>query len=288
MRCFATARCAAAPCALLLVFGWTLLIARPTQADLLATFEDVVTDTPYAGPGGGSYWNGSSGAGGFASGGLNFVNNYNATFQSWDGWAYSNTTDTTTPGFGNQYSAITGGGAGGSSQYGVFFQPFSNGMTVSVDGGGTTTFAGGYFTNTTYAALSMLNGDSFAKQFGGATGDDPDWFLLTVSGLDPGGMVTSTMELYLADYRFADNSLDYIVDEWTWLDLSSLGEVAGLQFQLTSSDVGAFGVNTPTYFALDNLSSLNPVPEPATCLLWGFGAASVFGSARWRKRRSAQ
>jgi hypothetical protein len=38
------------------------------------------------------------------------------------------------------------------------------------------TVTGAYFTNTTYAALSMLSGDSFAKKFGGASGDDPDWF----------------------------------------------------------------------------------------------------------------
>ena len=42
-------------------------------------------------------------------------------------------------------------------------------------------------TNTTFAALSMRDGDAFAKQFGGVSGDDPDWFLLTIDGLDAGG-----------------------------------------------------------------------------------------------------
>ena len=37
------------------------------------------------------------------------------------GWAYSQTTDATTPGFENQYSAIPGSGAGGSATYGVAF-----------------------------------------------------------------------------------------------------------------------------------------------------------------------
>lgn len=269
--------------AAVLAAGSLALSASSARADLLAGFEDVTTDTPYGGPGGGSYWNGSNLSGGFASGGFNFINTYNSTFDVWDGWAVSNTTDTVTGDFTNQYSAAPGGGAGGSSQYGVFFQPFSPGNSITVAGGGTTTLAGGYFTNTTYAALSMLNGDSFAKMFGGVSGHEADWFLLTITGKDAGGDTTGTVEFYLADYRFADNGLDYIVDDWTWVDLSSLGEVAGLQFSLSSSDVGDFGMNTPAYFALDGLASLTAVPEPATCLIWGLGLGALVVSRRRRK-----
>jgi hypothetical protein len=284
MRRFLNARLIAALFATAIVF----VLASLAHADLLATFEDVVTDTSYAGAGGGSYWNGSNGSGGFTSGGLDFVNNYNSTFGSWDGWAYSNTTDTTTAGFGNQYSAAAGGGANGSARYGVFFQPFNNGMSVSVAGGETATFSGAYFTNTTYTALSMLNGDSFSKKFGGASGNEADWFLLTVTGLDLGGFSTGSLELYLADYRFANNALDYILTDWAWLDLNSLGEVAGLQFSLSSSDVGDFGMNTPAFFAMDDLASVQAVPEPATSLLWGLGSALVFCRARYRRRRRSQ
>ena len=34
----------------------------------------------------------------------------------WEGWAYSNMKDTTTPGYLNQYSAVTGGGVNGLEQ----------------------------------------------------------------------------------------------------------------------------------------------------------------------------
>ena len=61
------------------------------------------------------------------------------------------------------------------------------------------------------------------------------------------------MDVYLADYRFADNSLDYILDTWTFVDLKPLGEVATLEFALSSSDTGDFGMNTPAYFCLDTL-----------------------------------
>ena len=39
-------------------------------------------------------------------------------------------------------------------------------------------------TNATYAALSMQNGDSFAKKFGGTTGNDADLFGVTLRGFD--------------------------------------------------------------------------------------------------------
>jgi hypothetical protein len=43
----------------------------------------------------------------------------------------------------------------------------------------------------TYAALSMRDGDGFAKQFGGASGDDPDYFLLTITGRDALDAITA-------------------------------------------------------------------------------------------------
>jgi len=62
------------------------------------------------------------------------------------------------------------------------------------------------------------------------------------------------VEFYLADFQFTDNAFDYILDGWTWVDLSSLGSaVKTLEFALSSSDTGMWGMNTPAYFALDNL-----------------------------------
>ncbi len=223
-----------------------------------------------------SYWNGSDGSGGFTSGGAYFANTYNATYGSWDGWSYSNTTDTTTAGYTNQYSAYTGGAHSGT-QYGVFYEPFSLYPSVSFTSVDPVIMEGAYITNTTYAALSMLDGDSFAKQFGGATGDDEDWFMLSVRGIDSTGEYTDRLDFYLADYRFADNSLDYILGEWTWFDMSSLGAVIGLEFDLSSSDVGAYGMNTPAYFAMDDLST---VPLPGAVWLLASGLLGLIGIRR--------
>jgi hypothetical protein len=62
------------------------------------------------------------------------------------------------------------------------------------------------------------------------------------------------MEVYLADYRFSDNSQDYILDTWLNVDLTNFSfPVRQIAFRLESSDNGAWGMNTPSYFALDNV-----------------------------------
>jgi len=265
--------------------AFALLVFANTGSAVVADFSDVDLSIPPAQSysGGGFYYNGSDGAGGYVSGGAYFVNNYNASWGSWDSWAYSSTYDTTTAGFGNQYSAyIPDGGTSlgyGDSVYGVYYQPFG-GDTGSIQlGAGMTEPLSMRITNTTYAALSMLNDDSFAKKFGGTSGDDEDWFKLDITGYDSIGNTTGAVEFYLADYRFADNSQDYIVDSWALVDLSPLGDqVSKLGFALSSSDVGSYGMNTPAYFAMDNLEA---VPEPSTYALI-FGVV-VLGLAYLRR-----
>lgn len=177
-------------------------------------------------------------------------------FDVWEGVALSNESDTTTPGFDNQFSAIPGAGQGGAGVYAV---AYTTGFVLQAetrfpDATDGVSLAGFYVTNTTYAYLSMANGDDYAKKFGGADGTDPDWFLLTIDGLDANGASTGqSVEVYLADFRSDDPTEDFILDDWTWVDLSDLGAVHGLRFSLSSSDVGDYGMNTPAYFAFDSL-----------------------------------
>ncbi len=261
----------------LLVLGGLALATTKATADIV-DFDDLTPVTPYTGPGGGAYWNGSDASGGFTSRGVHFLNSYDSGYGSWNGWSYSNTTDTTTAGFANQYSAYAGGAYSGSN-YGVYYAPWTPTETVTAAALGM--FQGMYVTNTTYAALSMLNGDLFAKKFGGTSGNDPDWFLLTITGKDASGAATGTVDFYLADYRFANNAQDYVVHDWTPVDLSSLGSnVKGLEFGLTSSDNGDWGMNTPAYFAMD---SLTVVPEPSGLAL--LSGAGIVGAVWFPRRR---
>ena len=247
----------------LATIGVAFFLALPAAA-LTATFDDL-------GLAPGSVLDGSTLSGGFTSGGIFFENAYEPTFGSFSGFAASTTTDSTTPGFGNQFSNITGSGVGGSAGFGIGY--FDARLELPT----TQIVQGAWFTNTTYAALSMRDGDAFSKRFGGGTGSDPDYFKLIVEGLDALGDSTGTAELFLADFRFADPAADYILDEWVFLDLSGLGAVRALRFGFESSDVGAFGINTPVYFAIDDLVT---IPEPGHAALIGLGLALL--SCRFR------
>jgi hypothetical protein len=257
-------------------FLTALTLANPVAATTL-DFEDVGANLPISGA---YYYNGCNGSGpptDFSSQGATF-NNETQVFGSdcyWQGWAYSQTTDTTTPGFGNQYSAIPGSGAGGSATYGVAYtggEVGGQGPVARITFAQDVALSGAQITNTTYAALSMRDGDSFAKKFGGASGSDPDYFILTITGRDAGNATTGSVDFALADYRFADDSLDYIVTDWVFVDFSGLGAVAVLEFSLDSSDQSFGFLNTPSYFALDDLG-FSAVPEPASALLLAFGLA---------------
>ncbi len=205
----------------------------------------------------GSFLNGSDGKGGFQSGDIFLPNTYDAQYMSWSGWAISNWTDTLTPGFTNQYSAITGKGYGGSAHYAITYAFGNNNLVLRGNAAGLPV-SGMYLTNSAYAYWSMKDGDAFSKKFGGLTGNDPDYFLLTIKAFYQGRLSSDSVNFYLADFRFSNNSQDFIVKDWKWVDLSSLGPVDSLAFSLTSTDVGVFGMNTPAYFCVDNITLSNP------------------------------
>ena len=205
-----------------------------------------------------SYWDGSDMSGlhnnsvfttNFSSGDYNFSNSYDTTWGAasgyWaSGWAYSNMTDSTTSGFTNQYSAKPGGGHPiGGANYAIG-KPnstivFNNPIGLSIN-----------ITNSTYAANSMRDGDAFAKKF---TNADQDYFKLHIYGYSNGSIADST-EFYLADFTHADSTLDYIVTDWQYVELLP-GPYDSVSFDLSSSDVGAFGMNTPAYFCIDNVGN---------------------------------
>ena len=228
-----------------ILMGMLFLVTLPANAEVV-TFDDLSLNPE-------SFYNGSDGAGEFETTGVVFNIFYDDEFAPyWEGFSYSNTTDTTTPDFTNQYSAITGIGADNSSIYGVAYLGFF-GIVPTITFSDEVNLSEVYITNTTYAFFAMQDGNAPAKKFGGDTGNDPDYYKVTITGKDMDELVTGNIEFYLADFRFVDNDQDYIVDEWTAVDLSSLGQVKTLEFSVSSSDEGAFGINTPTYFAIDSI-----------------------------------
>jgi len=230
---------------------FTLLLLTSTlflTAQTTASFEDFGLDAE-------SFLNGSDGATGFSDGNVYLPNSYNPNFQSWSGWAISNVTDNMTPGFPNQYGSMAGAGAENSETYAVSYTAGGFSKVILEDDAAGNVVSGFYLTNNAYAYYSMLEGDDFAKKFGGLTGDDPDYLLLTVKSFSGGELSTDSVDVYLADYRFEDNTEDYILDEWRYVDLTSLGMADSLQFFLSSTDNSSFGMNTPAYFCVDRLTT---------------------------------
>ena len=234
----------------------TVFTALTLNAQQTIGFEKVILSPE-------TFNNGATGSGGFVENGVVFSNEYHLS--NWGnyatGFSVSNKTDITTSGSVNQYSAFSGSGHN-SPNYGVFTPD------------GTISFAGQgvdldsfKITNTTYAAISMRDGDpqgafAFAKKFGsinnaqgtpdGTNGND--YFRVwIVAHREDGSKIDSTV-FYLADFRFSDDSKDYIVNSWKNVDLTFLKEtVYALSFKFESSDTGIYGINTPTYFAIDDL-----------------------------------
>jgi len=233
------------------------------QAAIIDFDDNVLAADSYYAPNANVVWN---------SGGASFNHGWNDLYSCcWNGFTYSNQTDTTTAGYLNDRSAVTGDGQGvGQDNYAVGY---------TGNGGSTMTFSnaqtvlGGYFTNTTYGYLAMANGDDGnATPYVKGPFAAGDFFNLTITGLDALGGDLLSLSFALADGT-------NVLDTWAWQDLSSLGEVYGLRFELSSSDVGAFGMNTPAYFAMDSISI---VPVPAA--LWMFiSAIGVLGFGRLRR-----
>ncbi len=225
------------------------LMCHNGSAQIVADFEEYNLSA-------GEYLNDASPSSAFQSGAIELTNYYDADFNFWSGWAISADTNTTTPGFLNQFSAIPGKGALNSTTYsvGYIFDPIVVRLQPQAIG---KPMIGMYITNSTYTYLSMRDGDPFAKKFGGETGEDPDFLFITFKKYYEGVLSTDSINVYLADYRFADSGKDYLLSDWTYVDLTEFGPMDSLSMQMTSSDNGAFGMNTPSYVCMDHVTTDN-------------------------------
>ena len=101
-----------------------------------------------------------------------------------------------------------------------------------------------YITNTTYTLNSLVNGDGYNPPMA------KDGFFKIVATGYVGDEVTGSAEFFLAkgEYNF--------VTDWTKWDLSKLGAVDKVVFSLIASEdqYGTYGLNTPAYFAIDDIS----------------------------------
>lgn len=160
----------------------------------------------------------------------------------WTGFSVSSKTDKTTAGYLNQYSTIAGKGAENSLKFALaydtatillpYIDSYQKAKSMMV-------------TNSTYSYLDMKNGSDFSKKF-----ESGDWFKIIIKGFFQ-NKLTNTVEFYLADFR---NGKSILLNDWEKVDISSLGIVEKMTVSFDSSDKNSYGVRTPKYVCIDNIS----------------------------------
>lgn len=228
-----------------------------------ATFDDL-----YLAPE--SYWRGYTEdpdytAGNFYSGSMGFNNTYTADWDSWTFFSYSNKTSTDFSTYAlDQWNSAVGQGADGSANYGVVFVSNWQGNTEMTLTNSTADqkLDGMWITNSAWVADAIVNGDGMEGAFG-----KDDWMKLRLTGVKADGTLTSPAEYYLADYRAEEERDRWYLDTWQWIDLSPLGEICKVRFDLESTKSNAYGMTTPSYVCVDNIGTPKPVTVTPTQIL---------------------
>jgi len=190
----------------------------------------------------------------------------------WNGFCPARCTSTTDPGeprYLKQFDIMTGGGLkGGGTPYLVAFWDCTETETTPLDSRSVhITFRDTpesakhpfipkevYITNTCYTYYTMLKGDSFTHAF-----KEGDSFKLIAHGVHLDGS-ESTLEFSLANCQGSDKEKWY-VNTWEKWTLDALGTVTDIYFTMQSTDNGMWGMNTPSYFAMDGLQVVSVLPD---------------------------
>ena len=186
-----------------------------------------------------------------------FPCNYDMYLYSGGGHAISNYASTDIETYGDYMSQLTvygqegAGGHNGSENFGMHFGYIDGSQWNKTESLPTLTFADGearvidhmWVNNSTYALNCYLNGNDLTANIGEA-----DWVKITAEGYDADDNLTGYVEFYLV------NGPDHIITEWTQWDLSSLGKVVSVQFNMKGSSDNGYGFSQPAYFAYDDIA----------------------------------
>lgn len=187
--------------------------------------------------------------------GIRFSNTYTESSYGayWEGFSYSEWTDRTTPGLINQYSVYASSGANQSKYFALAYDSYESPTNFQFINDQSYKVKSVMVNNNTYAVLSIKEGNYPSKQF-----ENGDWFKVIFTGYNVAGEAGKTVEFYLADYR---DGKTYICNAWTKVDLESLGSVNKVTITFDSSDKGEYGVNTPKYVCIDDLTYVSDIRE---------------------------
>lgn len=200
-----------------------------------------------------SSWNGSDGTGQFTSSYLTLYNDYNYNYSSWQGFAYTNGTDTETNDYDNLSSCV-GHGNGNSANYVTAyigtdwmgdFSQIPVGMKINTANAGDFAHRGAYFCMPVLLK-KWVDREYASHQF---------YFKLKASAYANGTLV-GEQEIMMADFTEGHS---YMMDEWTFVDLSWIENADSMNFTaLSNDDAGGYGINTPMYFCMDDFGAQDP------------------------------
>jgi hypothetical protein len=274
--------------ALATLFSMASLKAQISLVEFIG-FEELKSVIPS-----GEVWNGSNGQRQYSAPDSLFQAELSMNIgwdTSWGGywknqWAFSRKNITTVePSDFSKHLYAAKAGKGAEEQGEVYAIGTQNAFLLNPDP--VNQFIDGfYITNTTFAYNSMAFGDNFGKKF---TAADKDSFVLNIH-LFLNGKLQKTQQVILADFRSTDTTKHMLLDTWQWVGLNATTD--SIQFELQSSDVGDFGINTPLYFALDKIAvihtgSVNKL-KPLTLSVYPNPATDKIKIAEFAKVRSVE
>lgn len=121
-----------------------------------------------------------------------------------------------------------------------------------------------YVCNSAYTYGVIINGNYWDDgEDDGWTGSaqslvtNKGWFKVLAYGYKADGSAANggnPVEFYLADYRDNSSTATSAIEKWTKWDLSALGSVAKIKFNFVGSDNSQYGLNTPAYLCIDDIT----------------------------------
>ncbi|MBO7572207.1 MAG: leucine-rich repeat protein [Bacteroidales bacterium] len=204
-----------------------------------------------------SSWIGDDGSGQFTSSYLTLYNDYESQYDTWTGFAYTNGTDTLTNTYTNLSSCV-GHGAGNSANYVTAYigsdwmgdySPIPVGIKIDTEYSGDFTNRGAYFCMPVLLSKYVIGTDNHyaSNQF---------YFKLQVRAYANDNLI-GNREIMMADFTEGNS---YMMDDWTYVDLSWLENADSLNFIAISNDTAdGYGINTPLFFCMDNFGADAPV-----------------------------
>ena len=146
-------------------------------------------------------------------------------------------------------------------------------------------FNGKYYPEYVYICQNSNTNKAITQgEFNARAFTKEDTLALIIQALDSNMLPSATMTYYLA----VDGKKN---EGWTKVPLSSLGKTARLSFSMTSTDISAWGTNTPLYFALDALTINTEMPttlpespitsSPNSQKIWRNGELLIFSNGQY-------